>query len=1743
MPPPVIPVSSLELCLMTPPVTPVSSLELCRMPPPVIPVSSLELCRMPPPVIPVSSLELCRMPPPVIQLTTVRSIATTDNSFRMEIGRNCPTGEGELNFLVEDAALAREMHGVLLEYMTALEASRKALSSQAAPRRRTDSHTSPGRRAEQQHQRPQSCYPVSVSWQSPTSPLNPADLLPQVRQRTNTGESRYWEDKMEVTLPYVETEPSADMGISIVPEDMTPPSSPNHLDEQMKEYLEMDNSKNSHMTTSISQDSSYMQMVSTSHTQKDPPVSSCQQGSAQTVPDTYMTMGSSTQPPGYASSHVPAAGSSSHIPSQHAASTVPPTVHHGTAPIQMHSFSESHHSTLPTVREGGSNEGYFPMEIVSSPASSTGGILRPEPAKCMLLDDTTGLPPRTYSLGSRPVSKKDTGYMEMGPRGGSNDMSRATSAPHIINKTRKEKEHYTESPSQSASPLSASFKSDDSDSFMEYMPMRPRTASDSFNYRPRTSSFGKLQPMSRPRSSSHGQGTRPYNKFSKLMVEQSRISLDPQQRVSQESSLQGSFESLRVSSESLRKTGHDIRKKTGSNASDYAEMRGTPSPQLKSEADPGYMSMQLGAAHRRTSPHRVRSDSNSSGRRPDTKSACSDRTIQQQLNLQESNVYTEMAPLNAAHSSGGDPYMNMECGQLQRGGVVDKRPVSGSSSVLQPQADSAYLNMAPENSRPHTETGRSVSVENVDTYILYDPVQPTSDKMRTASVGAKDKKPRPARKSSSVSVSSSSPTSSGTFMPQAAVSSSARVGSSDSIRKASRQSSMEKNASLGKDFRKKSGSMGSRPVKVSFLEKEHQTPLSLSAPQRKPLDDNDDEYIEFSPTVTLGEGDASYRKSQALHHPGQLPYVAQHSSGVNHQPGCAEDEAYTEYNPALPPISKNTKSLRLPSVKVINPPSVVLTAKQISAKDVPEYVGFEPGVIMPVPVSSHLAQEDYVGYQPGTLTKGRGGHQPGARLQQNYVGYQPGTVSAPVCTGFQPEAAAALAHDYISYQPSLTPAQDYIGYQPGSVTQRGAAAKDYPSSQPKVTSAFPFYPLPQAQKQQEVKLENQEYIGFEPGKNMSQTYKSPCAAISYIQNPVSVDKLTQKQSLVQPHCSSQSDKPVNSKSTMDTLVSQLSSHFLVNPEKSTPEAYLPQNLCESKFPPETNKQFCDNVWPRSSSGCVPSNTQSPSLCEPQSFCTAQQVVTEAQPCTALQSVTGVQAQTDKPNISQQTPKSTADDNNQYLSFSPAGSVRSPSEAQKGSVSSARGVCLLNEPKLTELKVDVSGGGGAMQSPVNRTQVERQLSANDTPSPSCSSYPSSPAHPQTTKSCDPAAVPPDSQPSPECLNNNKQILSPQPPCCMDNNKRHKHMSGPEVTSPVSQSSRQKHPSGSSQKNRKTSSDTEKPFGKVSRSEVGSNSDPSSSGKSRRRMPSGDKVLCSSSEKIPLSPARSGGVEFFCGEASPTSGKALEAKMAVVEAKIRYSVGDVTALMSTVNKDSHVLSLGDMTTAINRDGHGLIRPGSSPCMQNLESSQDPCGRSSGSDPTPTSSLHSRARHSIPDLGFFQQVVCGPEGKTNSNSGSGDSCGSEPALKPLNYVSLDLGISEGQGDADCKMMRSKSRNSSDADERQPPLSYAEIDFVSVPSRLIAVSRHGSLQCPVTAHCSVPSWLIAVSQHGSLQCPIMAHCSIPARLIAVSRHGSLQCPITAHCSVPARLIAVSQHGSLQCPSTAHCSVPAWLI
>ena len=159
--------------------------------------------------------------------------------------------------------------------------------------------------------------------------------------------------------------------------------------------------------------------------------------------------------------------------------------------------------------------------------------------------------------------------------------------------------------------MSQSYKSDDSDSFMEMDFYRPRTASDSYGCRPRASSFGKQYTTQghRPRSSSYGQASR--GKLSKLdsmdSVRMTSQELDLKPR-SEESLGKFSSSSRNSSSDSLKKLPDDVQKMANYLNTDYMDMgfekRNTPSPNTqnfmsppKSEVDrTGYVDMTLGTS-------------------------------------------------------------------------------------------------------------------------------------------------------------------------------------------------------------------------------------------------------------------------------------------------------------------------------------------------------------------------------------------------------------------------------------------------------------------------------------------------------------------------------------------------------------------------------------------------------------------------------------------------------------------------------------------------------------------------------------------------------------------------------------------------------------------------------------------------------------------------------------------------------------------------------------------------------------------------------------------------------------------------------------------------------------------------------------------------------------------------------------------------------------------------------------------
>lgn len=535
--------------------------------------------------------------------------------------------------------------------------------------------------------------------------------------------------------------------------------------------------------------------------------------------------------------------------------------------------------------------------------SSSAGYPHPDHSVCMLLSDDLGdfshPPTRTYSLGSRPVKTitKFSGYMDMSGRQGVSDNGRSCSAPHLIthhphqgrSTATSSRTSNMDSPTPSASPLSMSMKSDDSDSFMELDFYRPRTASDSYSYRPRSSSFGLSQSSQaqphRPRSSSHGQGTRPVRQNRLISSDSNRLSHEMLQRVSLNSSVRGSFDSLKVSSsESLRKLSLEVRAKTSQlSNNEYIDMsfekRHTPSPQPTKQGGNGYVDMTLGS--RKSSPSRVKSTS-----RSNSKSSSAEK-------LPES----EYTPMSC--SSGKDPV---------------HRLLQDPQQQLQGTQGSTYMNLDIPDPGPRRQDPSPQDLENVDSYILCEPAPMVvgggggggssvvcgSAKMdsgsqdprnRSGSGGKEQKKKgffhrhshRDAAKHSSKRADQTQQ--SGTSSFECTVSQSG-IGA--------------EKVTLGYDIRqKKSGSSrNSNRKSVPFLSRSLDASSSsskgvqLKKSVTPPIGslDSMDEYIEFSPMAVKSDSDSS------------------HSSGSAHTPTIPSDNV-------------------------------------VAAKVEPDYIGFEPGRI------------------------------------------------------------------------------------------------------------------------------------------------------------------------------------------------------------------------------------------------------------------------------------------------------------------------------------------------------------------------------------------------------------------------------------------------------------------------------------------------------------------------------------------------------------------------------------------------------------------------------------------------------------------------------------------------------------------------------------------------------------------------------------------------------------------------------
>ncbi|XP_067666973.1 serine-rich adhesin for platelets-like [Haliotis asinina] len=815
------------------------------------------------------------------QLATVRSLAHHDNLFRMEVGSWAPTGAGELWMHVEDSVISQSMHETILKCMKEATANssfdesdsgrfekrsesiairNRPLSQDFRPRTVSESHTQSPRRVRvkqiDDHPRPVSTvYPTNRSTSLPADTVSPG-TSPLMHLDMHLGPHRFRSDSAESRASRSSMLAGAE---DLSPMEFLPPSyagtmsehSPQVIDEEDDSYFEQDFS--SHDFTSVSsspaevktpleedagQASPYMDMRPGNTT---PPTATSgggyvamNLGTPQSAPhdvstasaevDTYMTMG----PGRTVSEPIPI---KSGVPTSSSSGT---NVGGGTGYMDM-----SHSSHLPTVREGGSNEGYLPMTPNSGQSPIDSSHLRPEPAVYMLSDDASDFPKRTYSLGSRPPTKPAARIPNMHDpvpikRGILDNDGRSCSAPHLI--THRGRSLNVESPTPSASPLSMSYKSessyrsDDSDSFMELDFHRPRTASDSHGYRPRASSFGKSPMQSlqghRPRSSSYGQSARTYKlKHGARLGSYESVRTTSQELLHKSSvdslSHRSSRDSLRVSSnESLRKLSEELRTKTHLLNTDYIDMsvekRKTPSPQPPNRGrENGYMDMTLGS--RTTSPSRSKSSHDSGN----TSKSQSTEKLHVQGHSDDTYINVEPSELTSSSSS-GSAYMNLD--------LQDQGHHSRHSSSVQGQCRSDIK--ASEKLKQ--------TVESPDSYVMYEPSVKGGGH-------AADESHQP------VTLRHGS-------------------GSTDSLKKKSRQSgSQEKSKS--KDHRRKSGSSSSKrkshideakDVHVTkVVQSSHVTKRDSAAPPppAAAAAATSDEYVEFAPAGQTAKGAHSGSKT------------------------------------------------------------------------------------------------------------------------------------------------------------------------------------------------------------------------------------------------------------------------------------------------------------------------------------------------------------------------------------------------------------------------------------------------------------------------------------------------------------------------------------------------------------------------------------------------------------------------------------------------------------------------------------------------------------------------------------------------------------------------------------------------------------------------------------------------------------------------------------------------------------------
>lgn len=324
--------------------------------------------------------------------------------------------------------------------------------------------------------------------------------------------------------------------------------------------------------------------------------------------------------------------------------------------------------------------------------------LRPNKVISYLSDDSMSgeFPKRAYSVGSRPPRKliQHLHHLPVNKPNMSNN-GRSSSAPHLIEKKLRGMVPYTAMDSSLSCSPSQSIKSSvsDSDSFIEMDYIRPRTSSDSFGCRPRSSSFGKVfQQGHRPRSSSYGTSARgKLGSYESVRLTSKELHL----KLSNES-LTGQLSGA-SSSDSLKKTEQQPKIKQ---KSEYVDMRLD-----KSEA-PGYIDMTV-------NPKSVGNKSSSS--------------------LSSSPAITGVtSPIRPTDSTSSPSIKVIKPSGKTQNPVGFPTPSSNSLSSIPPQSSLfSPINFSPSGSRSPSVKGRSPASSGreseEETYLPYQPAASSSE--------------------------------------------------------------------------------------------------------------------------------------------------------------------------------------------------------------------------------------------------------------------------------------------------------------------------------------------------------------------------------------------------------------------------------------------------------------------------------------------------------------------------------------------------------------------------------------------------------------------------------------------------------------------------------------------------------------------------------------------------------------------------------------------------------------------------------------------------------------------------------------------------------------------------------------------------------------------------------------------------------------------------------------------------------